>query len=367
MENASGRFASIAKDFKLTKLPESEVELAGEVPYEAVREYRDMALTHIAEHIEMPGFRPGKVPPEMALKKIGELAVLEEAVELFVKDFYPELVMAHSVDTVGRPDIRVTKLAEGSPVGLSIRATVYPEIALPKDWRKIADSIVLEASLPATEEEISHTLESLRQSRAKPSALLDAEGKPLPPTLPELTDEFAKSLGAFETVDALKEQIKKGISEEKARAARDSRRGKIIDALLEKVQVEVPRIFVESELEKILAQMREDVGRMGLKFEDYLKHSGKTEEDIRKDFKDQATKRAKLQLTLNKLAGDEKIEAEASAVELELKHAMEHFPDANPELVKIHIETVLRNEAVLKMLEGEVAGAPITTTHDHTH
>ena len=136
------------------------------------------------------------------------------------------------------------------------------------------------------------------------------------------------------------------------RAAKDARRGKIIDVLLEKTQVEVPKIFVESELEKIMAQMREDIGRMGLQFEDYLKHAQKTEDAVREEFREQAKKRAKLQLTLNKIAEIEKIEAEKEAVEGEIKHALEHFPDANPELVKVHIETVLKNEKVLQLLEA---------------
>jgi trigger factor len=91
---------------------------------------------------------------------------------------------------------------------------------------------------------------------------------------------------------------------------------------------------------------------MGLKFEDYLKHTNKTEEAIRDEFRDQAKKRAKLQLTLNKIAELQKVEADPEAVEAEIKHAFEHFPDANPELVRIHIETVLKNEKVLQMLEA---------------
>ncbi len=348
----SGRFAAIAKTFTVTSLPESEVELSGDVPYEAVREYHGHALAHIAEHLELPGFRPGHVPADVALKKIGELAVLEEAVELFVKDFYPELVMEHKVDAVGRPDIRVTKLAPENPVGLTVRATIYPQVTVPSEWKQLHEKVPAETPLPATDEEVDKTLEDLRQSRAKKSDLLDAEGKPLPPTLPELNDEFAKSLGAFEGVEDLKAQIRKGITEEKVRQARDVRRGKLIEALLEQVTLSVPRIFVESELEKIMSQMREDVQRFGMTLEDYFKQTNKTEESVRADFKDQATKRAKLQLVLNKIAQDEKVEADPSAVELEVKHAIEHFPDANPELVKIHVETVLRNEAVLKLLEG---------------
>ncbi len=355
MESTTGRFLDIAKTFTLKPLPESEVELTGEVPYSAIAPYREQALHHIAEHLDLPGFRPGKVPADMALKKVGELAVLEEAVELFVKDFYIELIEAHKIEAVGRPDIRVTKLAVDNPVGLTVRATVYPEVTLPKDWKKLHESVPMETAAPATDEEVGQTLESLQKNRAPAdSGILDAEGKPVPGPLPELTDEFAKSLGAFENLEALKEQIKKGIGEEKVRQARDVRRGKLIESLLEKSKLEVPRIFVESELEKIMSQMREDVVRFGMTLEEYFIKTNKTEEGVRNDFRDQAAKRAKLQMVLNKVAQEDKLEADETAVATEMKHALEHFPEANIELLKIHIETVLKNELALKALEGNI-------------
>jgi len=329
------KFAELAKNFSRRNLPESEVEFIGTIPAEEVASYRDKALGHIAEHLELPGFRPGKVPRDMALKKVGDMAVLEEAVEMLVKEFYPALIEEHKVDAVGRPDIRITKLAPGIPVELTIHLTLYPELSLPKNWKNVGESVALEPALPATEKEIDETLESLKKSRK--AEVID--------------DEFAKSLGAFNTLEELRAQIKKGIDEEKARASRDARRGKIIDRLLDDVNVAVPKLFIESELEKIMAQMREDVARFGMKFEDYLKQSGKTEEGVRNEFRDQAKKRAKLQLTLNKIAAEEKLEPDHTAVEAELKHAIEHFPDANPELVRVHIETVLRNDMALRLLE----------------
>ncbi|MSR70728.1 hypothetical protein EXS62_01675 [Candidatus Kaiserbacteria bacterium] len=336
-------FAEIAKSFSLKNLPDSEVELVGEVPFAAIEPYRLTALTHIAEHLELPGFRPGKVPAEMAQKKVGELAVLEEAVELFVKDFYPELVTERAIEAVGRPDIRVTKLAAQNPVGLTIRATVYPEVTVPKDWKNLHTKIALEPSMPASDEEVAKTLEDLRQSRKKDDVV------------PELSDEFAKSVGAFDSLEHLKTQIHKGIGEEKARQARDVRRGKLIEALLEKAALSVPKLFVESEQDKIMSQMREDVTRFGMTLEEYFKKTNKTEEGVRQEFREQAMKRAKLQLVLNKIASEEKLEADETAVATEMKHALEHFPEANPELLKIHIETVLKNELALKLLEGEVA------------
>ena len=338
------KFSDIAKAFVLKQLPDSEVELSGDVEYATIEAYKEHALKHLAEHMELPGFRPGKVPADMALKKIGEIGVLEEATELFVKDFYVELLEAHKIDAIGRPNIAITKLAPGNPVGLVVRINVYPTVTLPQDWKAISKEVLPVPAEPATQEEVDKTLEDLRKSRATK----DAEDKEV---LPELTDEFAKSLGAFESVVALREQISKGIGEEKVRVARDKRRGAIIEKLLEKSTLEVPPIFIESELQKIMAQMSEDIGRLGMTFDDYLKRMGKTEADIREEFKDQARKRAKLQLLLNKIAEEEKVVADEAAIEGEIKHALEHFPDAKPDLVRIHIETVLRNEQVLKLLE----------------
>jgi FKBP-type peptidyl-prolyl cis-trans isomerase (trigger factor) len=354
------KFSDIAKAFKLAALPDSEVELSADVPFAAIEPYKAKALAHMAEHLNLPGFRPGKVPADMVLKQVGDIAVLEEAVELFMKDFYIELIEAHAVDPVGRPNISITKLAPGNPVGLTVRVSVYPAVEAPKDWKKLQELIALEEAEPATVEEVEKTIVDLQKSRAtKDGAGAEA--------LPEVNDEFAKSLGAFDSLSALREQITKGITEEKARQARDKRRGKLIEALLEKSAIEVPSIFVESELQKILSQMREDIERMGLKMDDYLKRVEKTEEDMKGEFRDQARKRAKLQLLLNKIAEDEKVVADEAAVEAEIKHALEHFPDAKPDLVRIHIETVLRNEKVLKILEGEANPKNEPVAHDHAH
>jgi trigger factor len=229
------KFEELAKAFALKELPESEVEITGDVPADMINEYKDAALTHIAGELDLPGFRVGHVPTDVALKKVGELTVLEEAVELFVKDFYPELVELKKIEAVGRPDIRITKLAPGQAVSLVIVAAVYPVVTLPKNWKEIEKGIALEEAQPATDEEVKQTIDSLLKSRAVPPTLTEdevKEGKKAEAILPELTDEFAKSLGAFESVDKLKEQIKKGIGEEKQRTAKDARRAKIIEALV---------------------------------------------------------------------------------------------------------------------------------------
>lgn len=342
---------TLAKQFATKPLPNSEIEITGDIPADLLAPFREEALKHLAEHVELPGFRPGKVPPAMVLQKVGEEAVLEDAVEHFMQQFYVTLVTTHNIDAVGRPDIRIAKLEPGKPISLVIHTAVYPEVELPKNWKKTGEKIPPELAAVATDEEVEQTIQQLLQSRAVPPTPVEGE-EPGKPVLPELTDEFAKSIGAFQNVESLKTQIKKGIGEEKERAAKDTRRGKIIEALLEGVKVEIPGVFVESELDKIMNQMQEDIARFNIPFDDYLKRVGKTEEALREEFREQAKKRAKLQLTLNKIANEEKIEADKETVETEIKHALEHFPDAKPNLVRIHIETVLRNEKALQLLEG---------------
>ncbi|HXK31720.1 MAG TPA: trigger factor family protein, partial [Candidatus Paceibacterota bacterium] len=199
------QFEALAKNFARKNLPDSEVEFVGEIPADTLLPYRGRALSRISSELELPGFRKGKVPEDLVLKKVGELPVLEEAVNLFVRDFYPELVEGQKVDVVGRPQVVITKLAPGNPVGLTIRTALYPEVSLPRGYKTTGESVPLEPALPATDEETAQTLESLRQSRKKDNMV------------PELNDEFAKSVGAFENLDALKEQIRKGIGEEKVR------------------------------------------------------------------------------------------------------------------------------------------------------
>lgn len=342
----SPELIAVAKTFTVKKLPASEVEFSGEIPATFLAPYAQRALAHFVERLELPGFRKGHVPEEIARKKVGELALLEEATELCVKELYPALVIEHKVDAVGRPDIRITKLAPENPVGITATTTVYPVVELAKDWKKVGEKIPPEASLPATDEEVQTTLEQLRKSRTTKND----KGEEV---IPELDDEFAKTLGAFENLEALKVQIRKGITEEKERATKDKRRGKIIDALLEKTKVDVPKIFVESELDKIMAQMKEDVSRFGMTFEQYLERSGKTEQAMREEFRKQGEKRAKTQLALNEVIKEEKIEVEEPIVEQEIKLALEHFPEAKPDLVRIHIETVLRNDKALQLLEAE--------------
>lgn len=335
----------LAKSFSVKALPHSEAELSGDVPYEALIPYRDRALKELAAEMNLPGFRKGHVPESMALLRVGEMHVLEEAANLFVRDFYPLLVADKKIDAVGRPEIKITKLAPNNPLSLVIQTAVYPEVTLPKDFRALAAKVPASAPEPVTDKEFDEALLELRKSRTTKTE----DGTMVEP---ELNDDFAKSVGSFTSLEDLKTKLCDGIAEEKARLAKDKRRSAIIDALLEKTSVDMPQLFVDGEAERMLAEIKHDAGRFGLSFDEYLKRIEKTEEKMREELQPAAEKRAKLQLMLNALAEQEKIAAAPKEAEREFNHALSHYPDADPESLRIHVETILRNEKVLKLLEA---------------
>jgi trigger factor len=117
--------------------------------------------------------------------------------------------------------------------------------------------------------------------------------------------------------------------------------------------VVVPEILVESELRQMLEQMKADIARMGLKFEDYLKHLAKTEEDLKKEWRKDALKRAKLDLAVAHIAKTEKISPDAEKIELEVKHAKEHYKEISEDRARGYFAHVFLNQAVFEFLEKQ--------------
>ena len=115
----------------------------------------------------------------------------------------------------------------------------------------------------------------------------------------------------------------------------------------------MPEILIESEINKSLAQMKDDIQRMGGKFDEYLTQAKKTEEELRKDFRESSEKKAKVQLIFNKIAEVEKLEPNKEILENEIKEVMKHYPDASETNARIYVTTILLNQEVLKLLEQQ--------------
>lgn len=172
-------------------------------------------------------------------------------------------------------------------------------------------------------------------------------------SLPPLNDELAKAAGNFKNLDELKEKVKQNIIEEKKIRNIEKKRAAIMEELIKKTNIDLPEILVESENEKALVQMKNDVERMGMNFEDYLKQVKKSADDLKKDLRESSEKKAKVQLIFNKIAAAEKLEPDKEILENEVKNIMEHYKDANEQSARIYVATLLLNQEVLRLLERQ--------------
>lgn len=176
---------------------------------------------------------------------------------------------------------------------------------------------------------------------------------------PELNDSFAVTVGNFKTLAELRENIEKGIAEEKKAKAKEAHRSALLDALVAKTTIEFPDVLLQDEIHRMLQEFRSQVAMMGLDFAEYLKHAKKTEEELAKDWEPQAVKRLSASLILEQIAKDDGIEADSKAVEEEMNRALQYYRSAADAGKKVDMEQLyrsaqgrLRNEAVFAMLES---------------
>lgn len=176
--------------------------------------------------------------------------------------------------------------------------------------------------------------------------------------LPEINDEFAKSLGKFESLETLKKNINEGLKEEKEARAKEERRSQFIDALIEVSEIDLPDALTEGELKKMMHELEEQLGMMGIDLEGYLAKIKKTAEDLKKDWQPQAEKRVKAALVLEKMAALEEISVPSQEIEAEMNKTLQqykHLKDAekNIDLTRLYnyVKSMMQNEKVFEFLE----------------
>ena len=334
-------------NLKIEKLENSEIEIKAEIPEETVSKYKDKAVKKLGKNIKIDGFREGHIPENILLGRIGEQVILEEQVQMALADVYPSIAQNEKLHVIGRPEVIITKLAHGNPIEFKIKTTVMPEIKLP-DYKKIAGSVVLDdKNSNVSDDEVKEAIKQIK----KGIAAQKKDGAKQPEV--ELTDEFVKTLGDFKDVKDFETKIKENLIKEKLMKAREKRRAEIVENIIKESEIALPKILIESELDKMLAQFKDDIARMKISFDEYLKKIKKTESDLRKEWKLDAEKRAKFQLILNEIANVENIKIPKEDIEKETSHILEHYKDAKPENVRIYIISVLTNEKVFQLLEGQ--------------
>ncbi len=115
----------------VTELPESRVRVQAEVPADEVERRVQQAARKLGGQMRVPGFRKGKVPPTVVIRRLGREAVLDEALRSALGSWYVDAIDGAGIAPIGDPDLDVGDLpAQGEPLAFSIEIGVRPRAQL---------------------------------------------------------------------------------------------------------------------------------------------------------------------------------------------------------------------------------------------
>lgn len=181
--------------------------------------------------------------------------------------------------------------------------------------------------------------------------------------LPAMNDAFAKSLGPFDTLEALKTNIKEGITMEKRESERQRKRGEILRSISEKITFILPQKMMDYEEKRLFEDFKNQIMQTNLpaqpgdaSFEKYLASVKKTEEEIKKSFRLDAEKRIKNFLVLKEIGKAEHVEVSKEELEEEMNTFIKHYSKQEAEKIDIsqlkeYTKGVVYNEKVFKLLD----------------
>jgi trigger factor len=214
-----------------------------------------------------------------------------------------------------------------------------------------------------------YRVEALRAKRAQfEVTLLDLRER----ILPELDDEFAKSVGELSTVDELRAEIRDALARRGADEARHHFADRIIDFATANASVELPEVMIANEIEIMRDELRNRLAAQQIGMDRYLEMARQSPEDLATELREPASRRVKSLLVLSAIAEKEGIDATPEQVEDEIADQLTRYPD-EPRLREYltsrrgrsYLRMTLRNRTLVDTLIDRALGTdavPADTT-----
>jgi len=372
------------------------VKLIVEVDQEKMNTYKKRAATKISARSKVPGFRPGKAPYDIVVRTVGEAAITEQAVDLFIDAEYSNILKEADINPGAAGTLESVDSLE--PPKFTFRVPLAPEVDL-GDYHSIR--MPYEWEIPG-EKEVEAAIENVRQMYAATEnvdrpietgdyVLLDvsSETKELNRTgfatfvrsedrdtewpyngfakeligmkagdnktiehsfpedweveelkgksveiaatiktvrgviLPDLDDELAKKTGAGETLDALKEAVKKDVEKRSQDEYDDKYFVELIEKIKEGASIKYHPSTIEHEGEHVLSDLANRLAQQSMDLETYFKMRETTREKfIEEEVNPVAKKRLERGLLLDEIVRKEKLQIDNESLEAEYNETL---------------------------------------------
>jgi len=328
---------------QVEELPDNKVRLRVEVPQADLEHAVEHATHDLAESVKVPGFRKGKVPPQVLQARIGRERIFREAVESHIGGWFLNAAATERIRPVAAPEYDYDlPTSEDDEFSFTATVAVQPKPE-PADWSQL-EVPYAEPEVPG--DVVDQELEALRESVAELAPVEDrpartgdvlvvdaldengegqrdlvvelgagrlveeieraligatpgekkevefesADGSTAKATievkeikekvLPELDDELAKAASEFDTLDELRADIEQRIRDVLEEEAETQYRAAAVDTLVEASDVKVGGPLVEARTRELLNGLGRSLEARGINAETYLQLSGQTAEQL---------------------------------------------------------------------------------------
>lgn len=290
----------------INRTPDGTVELVITIPWADVAAlYAEVVEKTLAE-IELPGFRKGKAPREMAEKKIDKTKIYEEVLRLLIPKSYNQAVTENKIHPIVTPKIELKEATENKDWVVRALTCERPEVHLGDYKKAIAElnnSKKNKIWVPGHEEKT-------QANQATPAG--PATPNTQPPQKPTL-DELLK-------------------------------------VIFENVKVDLPAPLIEHEVNRSLSELIDETKKLGLSVEQYLASTGRNSESVRHEYEEQGKRTLTLEFALEDIAEKEGILVSDDDIDAVVKSAK---TDAEREALakeKYYLASVLRRQKTLDFL-----------------
>jgi trigger factor len=172
--------------------------------------------------------------------------------------------------------------------------------------------------------------------------------------LPEVDDEFAAKVGGLESVDKLRSEVRKDLLRNLVNEAQTEVMNEIVNSMAEISEVDVPEAMVDSEVENQITQTRSRLAQSGMDLETFLQMSQKTEDDLRGEIREDAARRVRNSLVLQKITEAENLAVTPQDIEAEIDKMTAGME--NPERMR----SIYESDYFRERLESEIQDRKIT-------
>ncbi len=339
---------------QVKKLPKSEVEITITVDEQALLAAKEAAYRKLSPTVVVPGFRPGRAPREK-IEAVMADRLASEATKIAIQKSLSDVIVDDRLAPLDVPRITIDQF-DGKALSFRAQFTVRPDVKIGNYKKlKVKTTKIKDISEDDVEKSIQRIYESWAEKQAKQPAGGQSPFAPKELRRGKPNDDFARAIGAGD-MDNLRELVKKDMEDIARSNAQIQDEKNILDALLAICETEVPDIFIEDEVSRLVARTSADLSSSGVKLAEWLMLQDKTPDQLRKDLTEQAERNVKIQLILAQLARQESITAANDEIDRELaKFSQAEISPPAAQSMKDYIAHAIIQTKALDFLKKQLA------------